>query len=178
MGKSSENRIRKSAAHIKSGCLGLALVLVVSCAAQAQALSGYISVRSGVSFRMMDSSLEYRLFGIGGCEVSQVAHLNGVAWPCGAVATGWLTQLTLGYQIDCLDEGRAEDQYATVLVRCFLPSGEDIARLALREGMAWVMYQDGQPIVPEYVAVEEEARSERRGIWSSNFMLGTQLYRP
>ncbi|MAN77410.1 MAG: hypothetical protein CML24_09510 [Rhizobiales bacterium] len=146
--------------------------------AQAQALSGYISVRNGITFRMADSTLDYRLFGIGGCEVNQIAHLNGLAWPCGAVATGWLTQLTLGYEIECLNEGRAEDAYATVLVRCFLPSGEDIASLALKEGMAWVLYHEGEPVVSEYLLTQEQARKERRGIWSSNFMLGNQLYRP
>lgn len=146
--------------------------------ASAEVMTGLISVRSGSSFTMTGSTLEHRLYGVETCATSQLAHLNGVAWPCGAVATGWLTQQTLGYRIECLEEGRAEREYATILVRCFLPSGEDIARLALREGLAWAVYEDGKPVVPEYVSVEEEARSQKRGVWSSNFMRNNQLYRP
>ncbi|ELT51188.1 thermonuclease family protein [Brucella intermedia] len=147
-------------------------------AGSAEVMTGLISVRSGSSFTMAGSTLERRLYGVETCATNQLAHLNGVAWPCGAVATGWLTQQTLGYHIECLEEGRAEREYATVLVRCFLPSGEDIARLALREGLAWAAYEEGNPVVPEYVSVEEEARSQRRGVWSSNFMRNNQLYRP
>lgn len=157
------------------GFFGLCSTVV---SASAEVVTGLISVRSGSSFSMVGITLEYRLFGVQTCATNQLAHLNGVAWPCGAVATGWLTQQTLGYQIECLEEGRAELQYATVLVRCFLPNGEDIARSALREGLAWASYQDGKPVVPEYVGVEEEARKQRRGIWSSNFMRNNQLYRP
>lgn len=158
--------------------VGLAAALSSVPVAASEVKTGLISVRTGVSFRMVDGTLEYQLYGIQTCAASQVAHLNGVAWPCGAVATGWLTQLTLSYQIQCLEEGRARDQYAIVLARCFLPTGEDIAKLALEEGLAWTLHEDGQPIVREYQTVEQDARSQKRGLWSSNFMLGNQLYRP
>jgi endonuclease YncB( thermonuclease family) len=160
----------------RAACILFALALPFSAVAQIE--TGLVSVRSGVTFRMVGNTIDYRLLGIETCSRDQLAHLAGVAWPCGAVATGWLTQKTLGYEIDCVEEGRAEDLYATMLVRCFLPSGEDIARLALSKGLAWVEYDDGDPVVPEYVPLEEEAKRERRGIWSSNFMLGNQLYRP
>jgi endonuclease YncB( thermonuclease family) len=65
-----------------------------------------------------------------------------------------------------------------VLVRCFLPSGEDIAKLALQEGMAWTVDQDGNAVDPAYAQIEDEARQHRRGIWSSNFMRGHNLFRP
>jgi endonuclease YncB( thermonuclease family) len=157
--------------------VGAAAVISIVPVASAEVKTGLVSVRTGVSFRMVGEALDYRLYGIETCGISQVAHLNGVAWPCGAVATGWLTQLTLGYQIECLEEGRAPKQYATVLARCFLPTGEDIAKLALEEGLAWALHEDRKPIVREYQTVEQEARSQKRGLWSSNFMLGNQLYR-
>lgn len=146
--------------------------------AKAEVKTGLISVRTGVSFKMVDGTLDYQLYGVGTCAAIQVAHLNGVAWPCGAVATGWFTMQTLGLPIECLEEGRAADQYATILARCFLPTGEDIAKLALEEGLAWVIHHDGQPIVRDYEAIEQEARNERRGLWSSNFLLNSQLFRP
>lgn len=165
-----------------SRLVGLALVgLIVLASSQplmAQAQKGFVSVRSGDTFRMAGSPLDFRLLGIEACELRQIAHLEGIAWPCGAVSTGWLTQLTLGYEIEWIEERQAEDLYATMLVRCFLPSGENIARLALAEGMVWLAYEDGMPMVQEYISVEENARNRRRGIWSSNFILRHQLYRP
>lgn len=146
--------------------------------AWAEFKTGLVSVRTGDSFRMIDETLDYRLYGVETCAANQVAHLNGVAWPCGAVATGWLTQLTLGYRIDCLEEGRAPLEYATVLARCYLPSGQDIAKLALQDGLAWAVYEDGEPVVREYGPLQQEAKEQKRGLWSSNFMLGNQLYRP
>jgi UDP-GlcNAc:undecaprenyl-phosphate GlcNAc-1-phosphate transferase len=56
--------------------------------AQAQMNTGKISVMTGTTFRMEGNSMTYRVWGIEACEPSQRAHLNGIAWPCGAVATG------------------------------------------------------------------------------------------
>lgn len=160
--------------------LVVAAALLGSCGqlAQAQMKTGKISVSTGTTFRMEGNSMTYRIWGIEACEPNQRAHLNGIAWPCGAVATGWLTQTTLGYDVDCLEVAPSETDYATVLVRCFLPDGEDIAKLALQEGMAWTVDQDGGEVDPAYAQIESEARLHRRGIWSSNFMRGHNLFRP
>ncbi|MDR6671246.1 thermonuclease family protein [Rhizobium sp. 1399] len=124
---------------------------------------------------MKGSNLTVRLFGIETCGLDQKAHYQNVAWPCGIVAAGWLTQLTLGYEIKCLEEGQAG--YAAIYGRCYLPSGEDIAKLALEQGMALAARQNGQPIVNAYGLIEEKARSSQTGIWSSNFVHGGVLYR-
>lgn len=92
--------------------------------------------------------------------MGQIAHFNDVAWRCGVVSAGWLTQLTFGYEVKCLNEGSAG--YAAIYGRCFLPSGEDIAKLALEQGMALASRQNGQPIVGAYGLIEDEARKESR----------------
>lgn len=104
-----------------------------------------------------------------------IAHLNHVAWPCGVVSAGWLTQLTLGYDIKCLEEGSAG--YAAIYGRCVLPSGEDIAKLALEQGMAIAARKDGRPIERGYGLIEDVARQKRAGIWPSSFVHGGVLYR-
>ncbi|MEJ7014826.1 hypothetical protein [Sinorhizobium meliloti] len=111
----------------------LALILIAAGAvqAEAQSRSGLVSVANGSRFQLQGSNLWVRLYGIETCDLEQRAFFNGVGWPCGIVAAGWLTQITLGYEIKCIDEGSAE--YATFYGRCFLPSGEDIAG-RLREG--------------------------------------------
>ena len=141
----------------------------------AKTISGKVSVIDGHQLMMQGSNLTVRLYGVDSCAMNQVAHLNDVPWRCGVVSAGWLTQLTLGYEIKCLDEGEAG--YAAIYGRCFLPSGEDIAKLALKEGMAFAARKGGEPIESAYGIIEAGARRERVGIWSSNFVLEGGLYR-
>ena len=130
---------------------------------------------SGSQFQMQGANVSVQLYGIETCTMDQVAHFNDVAWRCGVVSAGWLTQLTLGYEIKCLDEGPAG--YAAIYGRCFLPSGEDIAKLALEQGMALAARENGQVIENTYGLIETEARKKKAGIWSSNFVHGGVLYR-
>lgn len=155
----------------------LALILIAAGAvqAEAQSRSGLVSVANGSRFQLQGSNLWVRLYGIETCDLEQRAFFNGVGWPCGIVAAGWLTQITLGYEIKCIDEGSAE--YATFYGRCFLPSGEDIAKLALEKGMAIAKRVNGEPIEESYGLIEAEAREKKAGVWSSNFQSGGIFYR-
>jgi len=157
--------------------LALALTLIAAGAvqAEAQSRSGLVSVFDGSRFQMQGPNLWVRLYGIETCDLEQRAFFNGVSWPCGIVAAGWLTQITLGYEIKCIDEGSAE--YATFYGRCFLPSGEDIAKLALEKGMAIAKRENGEPIEQSYGLIEAEAREKKAGLWSSNFQSGGVFYR-
>lgn len=155
----------------------LALILIAAGAvqAEAQSRSGLVSVANGSRFQLQGSNLWVRLYGIETCDLEQRAFFNGVGWPCGIVAAGWLTQITLGYEIKCIDEGSAE--YATFYGRCFLPTGEDIAKLALKQGMAIAKRENGEPIEESYGFLEAEAREKKAGLWSSNFQSGGVFYR-
>lgn len=141
----------------------------------AQSLIGKVSVTSGSQFQMQGENVSIQLFGVETCAMDGIAHFKGVAWRCGVVSAGWLTQLTLGYEIKCLEEGSAG--YAAIYGRCFLPSGEDIAKLALEQGMAMAARKEGTPIERSYGVLEDVARQNGAGIWSSSFMHGGVLYR-
>lgn len=155
--------------------IALSTMMLSTPSVLAQSITGRISVWSGSEFLMTGPNITVRLYGIEACALDQVAHFNGVAWRCGVVSAGWLTQLTLGYEVKCLEEQAGG--YATIFARCFLPSGEDIARLALEQGMAWAARDNGLPIEGTYGLIEDEARNKKTGIWSSNFEHGGAFYR-
>lgn len=153
----------------------LSLLAASAFQANAQSRTGLISVTDGNRFTLKESGIAVQLYGIETCDLKQSAFYNGVAWPCGIVAAGWLTQMTLGFQIKCLDEGPAG--YATFYGRCFLPSGEDIAKLALEQGLAVAKRENGEPIEQSYALIEQQARDKKAGLWSSNFYIGSIFYR-
>lgn len=157
--------------------LVVAIVMIAAGAVQAEAQSrtGLVSVFDGSRFQLQGSNLWVRLYGIETCDLDQRAFFKGVGWPCGIVAAGWLTQITLGYEIKCIEEGQAE--YAMFYGRCFLPSGEDIAKLALEKGMAIAKRENGKPIEQSYGLIEADAREQKAGLWSSNFQSGGVFYR-
>lgn len=159
-------------------CISFAICLLSVlpfAAARADSIQGKVSVIDGTRFRIVNSGVTVKLYGISSCGISQRAHFQGVSWPCGAVSAGWLTENTLGYWITCIEEEPAG--YATVFARCFLPDGSDIAKKALAEGMAISTRDAGILIVPEYGSFEEIARSKSIGIWSSTFEIDGQTYR-
>lgn len=156
-------------------CTFLWLLSLVAGAA-AETHSGKVTVFDGSRMRIHGTNLMVHLYGIKVCSMKDFAHYNGVGWPCGVVSAGWLTQMTLGYEIKCFEEGTAA--YAAIYGRCFLPDGEDIAKLALKNGMAIADRKKGRPVVEAYGAIEEEARQKKAGIWSSNFVIGGVLYHP
>lgn len=155
--------------------IALFIVGVSTFAQAAGSLRGKVSVVTGSQFQMLGANVSVHLYGIETCAMDQFAHLNDVAWRCGVVSAGWLTQLTLGLEVRCLDEGKAG--YAAFHGRCFLPTGEDIAKLALEQGMALAARENGEPVENTYGLIEAEARKKRAGIWSSSFLHGGRLYR-
>jgi endonuclease YncB( thermonuclease family) len=156
-------------------CCLLAFVGLNASTSNAETIRGLASVVDGQSVRFQQSGLTVRLYGVEACKLDQRAFYQGVSWPCGVVAAGWLTKQTLGFPLTCLVEGDAG--YAAYLGRCYLPDGSDIARGALRDGMVIALRDDSHIAVPEYAASEAEARSQHKGLWSSSFEIGGQLFR-
>lgn len=155
--------------------IGLSTIVIMASSVSAQSMIGKVSVTSGSQFQMQGGNVSIHLFGVETCAMDGIAHYQDVGWRCGVVSAGWLTQLTLGYEINCLEEG--SDGYAAIYGRCFLPSGEDIAKLALELGMAMAARKEGAPIERSYGVLEDVARQKRAGIWSSSFVHGGVLYR-
>lgn len=129
-------------------------------------LRGPAQVIDGATLEFLDPAVTVNLAGIDVCGPSQPAFFQGTPWPCGAVATAWLVSLTLGQTVECQILDRRYD--GERIGRCGV-NGADIAAEAIVNGHAVVA--DAAAGVPEttYRELEERARAEKKGLWSSTF---------
>lgn len=103
-----------------------------------------------------------RLDGVDAPETRQSCERSGFTWPCGVDATVALQGFLRGQALRCTDNGR--DQYGRVLAHCW--AGEqDVGAWLVREGwaVAYTRYSD------RYVAEENAARRDGRGLWGGRF---------
>ncbi|GHD23855.1 hypothetical protein GCM10016234_39450 [Tianweitania populi] len=72
-----------------------------------ETVRGEAQIYDGVTFDVIQDGGRYRngtrirLEAVDSCELRQKARLANVDWPCGAVATAWLTSRTLVKQVEC-----------------------------------------------------------------------------
>jgi endonuclease YncB( thermonuclease family) len=86
----------------------------------------------------------------------------GDPYPCGELARAALARIVEGQNIRC--HALYFDRYKRTVAKCFAgPS--DIAALMVRYGQAVAYTRYGM----DYVAAEQEARAEHRGIWAGSF---------
>lgn len=128
----------------------------------AQIVNGQAQVVDGDTLRV--GAERVRLFGIDAPEASQTCQRDGAAWRCGEESTRQLASLVQGNSVECQASGR--DAYGRLLAVCF-SDGFELNRTMVEQGwaVAFRKYSDA------YVAEEAEAKSARRGIWSSSFDL-------
>lgn len=109
-----------------------------------------------------------------------VCRLYGIDAPEGRQAYGEestkaLKQLILGQQVNVRTKGK--DRYRRSL--CFIHKGAlDVNVEMVRQGHAWAFskYLDA-PYTSDYVAAEEEARTNKRGLWQKTNPLPPWEYR-
>jgi endonuclease YncB( thermonuclease family) len=103
-----------------------------------------------------------RLDGVDAPETRQSCERSGFTWPCGLDATAALQGFLRGQPLRCTDNGR--DQYGRVLAHCWLGE-QDVGAWLVREGwaVAYRRYSD------RYVAQENAARRDGRGLWGGRF---------
>jgi endonuclease YncB( thermonuclease family) len=103
-----------------------------------------------------------RLEGIDAPEADQTCNsITSGPWACGKQATGALAQLIGGKSVRC--ESRGLDRYGRTLGVCSL--GElDVNSWMVRQGHAWAFVKYSA----SYVQDEEQARSQRIGIWQGD----------
>lgn len=150
-------------AYLISAALALALT---GAAANAQAsLSGIGRAKDGDSLTVGGN--EVRLFGIDAPEFDQSCTRDGKAWACGAAASEQLMKLVTGRQVICLSMGT--DQHQRILGRCMAGS-TDINRtmVALGYAVAFRRYST------DYVAAEESAKLNKRGLWAGKFQMPSE----
>ena len=105
-----------------------------------------------------------RLEGIDAPEVAQTCNKDtGEPWTCGLEASEVLRALMSSKSVSCDRVG--QDKYGRTLGICFADADELNAAM-VRTGYAWAFVKYSQA----YVAVEQEAKSRRVGIWQGAAM--------
>ena len=136
----------------------IAIVAWLACSiAQAANLTGVPRIVDGDTLAI--GTAKVRLEGIDAPETDQVClNSNGVHWTCGIDARDQLTAHVGGREINCTERGT--DVYRRTLAICYL-AGEDLNGWMVQQGwaLAYVKYSS------IYRQVEEEARTNRRGLW-------------
>ncbi|WP_413154772.1 hypothetical protein [Bartonella sp. cb54] len=136
--------------------------------------NGMASVTSGVTFKLVSSVAKswhkhtirnIHLYGVETCAPRQKAKLNDQEWPCGAVTTAWLVTKTLGQDLLCK---QAIMRNGIHYAQCFV-HGVDLAEAGLAEGMFIISKDSKTPAPIHYLRVEEIARKNKVGLWSSDF---------
>jgi len=104
----------------------------------------------------------FRLHGIDAPEAGQkCSQAGGGTWKCGEAATEALVSLTAGKDVQCDDRG--QDAFQRTIAVC--RAGEtDVNDTLVRSGFAWAFRKFSE----DYVAAEDEARSQRLGIWQAS----------
>jgi len=135
---------------------------------------GTAQVTSGKTFNLITPVSEtwrkrivrrIQLYGVDTCETRQTAKRNDQEWPCGAVATAWLVAKTLDREVICRP---SIVRSGVTFAQCFV-EGIDLAEIGLSDGILLISKdKDNQP-PSQYIGLEEEAKSKRLGLWSSDF---------
>jgi len=105
-----------------------------------------------------------RLERIDAPETDQIClNANGSRWTCGIDARDQLAAHIAGREISCTSNGVDADRRA--LATCYL-AGEDLNNWMVQQG--WALAYVRQSF--EYVHAEEDARTQKRGLWQGAFI--------
>ena len=139
---------------------------MLSSAAVADQFSGEAKVIDGDSLIVGDR--EVRLFGIDAPEATQRCDRQGQAWTCGLAAADQLASKVAGFLVQCVSTGR--DKHGRTVARCRI-GATDLNRYMVATGYALAYRRYSS----DYVAAEETAKVNKRGIWSGTFELPSEV---
>ncbi|HXP74357.1 MAG TPA: thermonuclease family protein [Stellaceae bacterium] len=105
-----------------------------------------------------------RLLGVDAFERLQTCGSQAGLWYCGAVATNRLKQLVAMPGFGCQVDEEFVDRHAREFAVCFV-GGKDVGATLVSEGLAFAYGRRTR-----YIAIEEEAKSEKRGAWAGTFI--------
>ena len=105
-----------------------------------------------------------RLHGIDAPESRQICRLDSKPWRCGEDATNALAGMIASRAVACQELDR--DRYGRIVAKCAV-AGEDLGEWLVLNGwaVAYVYFSY------DYTRAEKRAKSARRGIWASEFVL-------
>lgn len=119
---------------------------------------------------VLDDGRQVRLVGIQAPKLP-LGRPNFKAWPLAGEAKTALERLTAGQKVRLLKGEAVEDRHGRVLAH--LERSEDglwIEGEMLRQGLARVYtFFDNRKAAAEMLAIEDEARAARRGLWANPF---------
>ena len=141
-------------------------ILLAAAAVAGQPIYGLAIAGDGDSLTIGDERI--RLFGIDAPEFDQTCTKSGSEWPCGQQAADLLARLTTGRQVRCVKVG--EDGFGRTLARCSVGS-TDINQAMVSAGYAVAF----RKYSADYVDAETAAKAARRGIWSGEFRMPSEV---
>ncbi len=148
--------------------ISLLTFLATPVVAQETRLDLVVEVIDGDTLRIVNSGEKIRLLGIDACETGQKAITSsGQIFDCGVPATSALIGLTKNRTLSCRVNGR--DRYKRILATCGRMETPDIGAELVKRGLAVVYRYKGKATMPEYVAIEKQARASRLGLWDLSF---------
>ncbi len=117
----------------------------------------------------LDSGAEVRLVGIQAPKLP-LGRAHVTPWPLADEAKAALEEISLGRRVALSYGGRRVDRHGRVLAHLHRDDGLWLQGEMLRRGLARVYsFRDNRALVAEMLALEREARAERRGIWAEPF---------
>ena len=125
-------------------------------------MSGHAQVIDGDTIQI--GELRIRLNGIDTPELHQTCTRNGYIWQCGRESAMMVVRLIDEKPVKCI--GKVYDRYDRLLAVCFSHNG-NINSILVRSGMALAY----RYYSTDYVTEEEEARQNKVGLWSGEFVM-------
>lgn len=136
------------------------LTILLLTATPALAIQGQATVIDGDTLEIHGERI--RLDGVDAPETRQVCYAPA-AYRCGQEAAFALADYIGRRMVACTPASK--DRYGRIVARCSV-DGQDIAGWLVSQGHAldWPRYSKGR-----YAALQEQARTARRGIWRGQF---------
>ena len=123
-------------------------------------------------FRLRCPTQRLRLLGVDAFERLQTcSDVKGGIWYCGAVATNRLKQLVAKPGFGCQVDEEFVDRHAREFAVCFV-EGKDVGAILVSEGLAFAYGRRTR-----YIAIEEDAKHEKRGAWGAGSFVRPQFWR-
>ena len=120
-----------------------------------------VVVRDGDSLAI--DATEFRIYGIDAPELRQTCQdASGKPWRCGEAARTALQKLVSQGGLRCAPQ--AQDRFGRVVATCRVDGAGDIGAAMVRDGFA-ARFGGGD----DYLAAENDARRQKRGIWQGTF---------
>lgn len=117
----------------------------------------------------LDNGMKVRLVGIQAPKLP-LGRPGFEAWPLADEAKAALENLIMGARVTLRYGGRQVDRHGRQLTHLYTGDGVWVQGELLRLGMARVYsFRDNRALVGAMLAIEGEARAQRRGIWNDDF---------